>query len=202
MDFIYVFELLGTFVFAISGMASAAEKKFDLFGGAVIGWATAVGGGTIRDLLIGRLPVSWMRDTNFLFAILAAIPVVYFFRKTILRFPRTFLWFDSLGIGLFTVLGLEKTLALGLDPAIAVVMGAVSATFGGVLRDLLCNEVPQVFRRETELYATVCLLGGLLYVLLGTIQLDFRWKMSITIVVVFSIRQLSVRYGWRLPAIK
>jgi uncharacterized membrane protein YeiH len=107
-----------------------------------------------------------------------------------------------LGIGLFTVLGLEKTLALGLDPAIAVVMGAVSATFGGVLRDLLCNEVPQVFRRETELYATVCLLGGLLYVLLGTFQLDFRWKMSITIVVVFSIRQLSVRYGWRLPAIK
>jgi len=202
MDFIYVFELLGTFVFAISGMASAAEKKFDLFGGAVIGWATAVGGGTIRDLLIGRLPVGWMRDTNFLFAILAAIPVVYFFRKTILRFPRTFLWFDSLGIGLFTVLGLEKTLALGLDPAIAVVMGAVSATFGGVLRDLLCNEVPQVFRRETELYATVCLLGGLLYVLLGTFQLDFRWKMSITIVVVFGLRQLSVRYGWRLPAIK
>lgn len=202
MDIIYFFELLGTFVFAISGMATAAEKKFDIFGAAIIGWATAVGGGTIRDVMIGRLPVGWMRDTNFLFAILAALPVVYYFRRTILRFPRTFLWFDSLGLGLFTVLGMEKTLALGLDPAVAVVMGAVSATFGGVLRDLLCNEIPQVFQPKAELYVTVCLLGGLFYLFLGLFGLDFRWKMIVTIIVVFGIRQLAVRYEWRLPIIK
>lgn len=202
MDIIYFFELLGTFVFAMSGMATAAEKKFDIFGGAIIAWATAVGGGTIRDIMIGRLPVGWMRDTNFLFAILAALPVVYFFRKAILRFPRTFLIFDSLGIGLYTVLGLERTLALGLDPAVAVVMGAVSATFGGVLRDLLCNEIPLVFQPKTELYVTVCLLGGLLYVFLGLFGMDYRWKMIITIIVVFTIRTLAVRYNWRLPAIK
>ena len=172
MDIIYFFELLGTFVFAISGMATAAEKKFDIFGAAIIGWATAVGGGTIRDVMIGRLPVGWMRDTNFLFAILAALPVVYYFRSHILRFPRTFMWVDSLGLGLFTVLGLEKTLALGLDPAVAVVMGAVSATFGGVLRDLLCNEIPLVFQPKAELYVTVCLLGGLFYLFLGLFGLD------------------------------
>lgn len=202
MDIIYFFELLGTFVFAMSGMATAAEKKFDIFGGAIIAWATAVGGGTIRDIMIGRLPVGWMRDTNFLFAILAALPVVYFFRKAILRFPRTFLLFDSLGIGLYTVLGLEKTLALGLAPAVAVIMGAVSATFGGVLRDLLCNEVPLVFQPKTELYVTVCLLGGLFYVFLGLFGMDYRWKMIITIIVVFTIRMLAVRYNWKLPVIK
>lgn len=202
MDIIYFFELLGTFVFAMSGVATAAEKKFDIFGAAIIAWATAVGGGTIRDVMIGRLPVGWMRDTNFLFAILAALPVVYFFRKAILRFPRTFLLFDSLGIGLYTVLGLEKTLAIGLDPAVAVVMGAVSATFGGVLRDLLCNEIPLIFQPKTELYVTVCLLGGLFYVLLGLFGIDYRWKMIITIIVVFTIRMLAVRYNWRLPVIK
>jgi uncharacterized membrane protein YeiH len=201
MDILYLFELLGTFVFAISGMATAAEKKLDLFGGAVIGWATAVGGGTIRDLLIGRLPVGWMRDPNFLFVILAAVPVVYFFRRSIQRFPRTFLLFDSLGLGFFTVLGLEKTLALGLDPIIAVVMGAVSAAFGGVLRDLLCNEIPMVFRPGQELYVTVCLMGGLVYIGLGWFGLDFRWKMSIIVVLVFVLRQLSIRLGWRLPLI-
>jgi uncharacterized membrane protein YeiH len=103
---------------------------------------------------------------------------------------------------LFTVLGLEKTLALGLDPAVAVVMGAVSATFGGVLRDLLCNEIPLLFQPKTELYVTVCLLGGLFYLLLGLFGLDYRWKMIVTIIVVFSLRQLAVRYQWRLPTIK
>jgi len=202
MDIIYFFELLGTFVFAMSGLATAAEKKFDIFGGAIIGWATAVGGGTIRDVLIGRFPVGWMRDPWFLYAILAAIPVVYFFRKSILRFPRTFLLFDALGLGLYMVLGLERTLALGLHPALAIVMGAVSATFGGVLRDLLCNEVPLVFQPKEQLYATVCLLGGLLYVFLGLFGMDYRWKMIITIIVVFSIRMLAVRYNWKLPVIK
>lgn len=202
MDIIYFFELLGTFVFAMSGLATAAEKKFDIFGGAIIGWATAVGGGTIRDVLIGRFPVGWMRDPWFLYAILAAIPVVYFFRKSILRFPRTFLLFDALGLGLYMVLGLERTLALGLHPALAIVMGAVSATFGGVLRDLLCNEVPLVFQPKEQLYATVCLLGGLLYVFLGLFGMDYRWKMIITIIVVFTIRMLAVRYNWKLPVIK
>lgn len=202
MDIIYFFELLGTFVFAMSGVATAAEKKFDIFGAAIIAWATAVGGGTIRDVLIGRFPVGWMRDPWFLYAILAAIPVVYFFRKSILRFPRTFLLFDALGLGLYTVLGLERTLALGLHPALAIVMGAVSATFGGVLRDLLCNEIPLVFQPREQLYSTVCLFGGLLYVFLGLFGMDYRWKMIITIIVVFTIRMLAVRYNWKLPVIK
>lgn len=202
MDIIYFFELLGTFVFAMSGVATAAEKKFDIFGAAIIAWATAVGGGTIRDVLIGRFPVGWMRDPWFLYAILAAIPVVYFFRKSILRFPRTFLLFDALGLGLYTVLGLERTLALGLHPGLAIVMGAVSATFGGVLRDLLCNEIPLVFQPREQLYSTVCLFGGLLYVFLGLFGMDYRWKMIITIIVVFTIRMLAVRYNWKLPVIK
>lgn len=202
MDLIYFFEILGTFVFAMSGLATAAEKKFDIFGGAIIAWATAVGGGTIRDVLIGRLPVGWMRDPNFLYAILAAIPVVYFFRKAVLGFPRTFMLFDSLGIGLYTVLGLEKTLALGLDPAVAIVMGAVSATFGGVLRDLLCGEIPLVFQPKEYLYASVCLFGGLFYVFLGLFGMDYRWKMIITILVVFTIRILAIRFKWKLPVIR
>jgi len=163
MNWIYALDMIGTLVFAISGVLAAVEKKFDVVGALVLGFVTAVGGGTLRDMLIGSTPVGWMNDLNYLIIIVAALPLCYFAyliiivaalplcyfaKKYILRLRKSLFLFDTIGIGLFTILGLQKTLSIGLSPAIALLMGVVSATFGGVIRDVLSTEVPLIFRKE------------------------------------------------------
>jgi uncharacterized membrane protein YeiH len=197
---IYGLDLAGTLVFAISGTATAAEKKFDLFGGALIALVTAVGGGTLRDLLIGRQPVGWMLDLNYLAAIGLAVVLVFFLRKPILQLRKTLFLFDSIGIGLFTVLGLEKTLDAGLSPVIAVLMGTVSAVFGGILRDLICNEEPLILRKE--IYATACMAGGAGYLGLKALHVPEALALWVAIVFIIGIRILSVKKKWRLPVIR
>lgn len=197
MSFIYGIDLIGTFVFAISGVMTAVNKKFDVVGAAIIGMVTAVGGGTIRDLLIGETPVSWMKDVNYLFVIIASMPICYFFQKEIRKLRKGIFIFDTIGIALFTIIGLEKTLAIGLSPAIAVLMGIVSAVFGGVTRDVLTNEIPLIFRKE--IYATACLAGALTFLMFQKIVPEFRHSMIVSIVVVFIIRFLSVKYKWAIP---
>ena len=154
MDIIYFFDLAGTFVFAISGALTAIQRKLDIFGSSVIALVTALGGGTLRDILIGRQPVGWLLDNNYLLIIAAGIAVSYIFGQSVQKLRRTLFLFDTIGIGLYTILGLERTLGLGLSMPIAVIMGTVSAVFGGVIRDVLCNEVPLIFRKE--IYATAC----------------------------------------------
>ena len=200
MDLVYIIDLSGTFVFAISGMATATEKKFDIFGASIIALVTAVGGGTIRDVLIGSQPVGWMKDGNFLLVIGVAILLSFFFLKKILRLRQTMFLFDAIGIGLFTILGLTKTLSLGLSPAIAIIMGTVSASFGGVVRDILCNEVPIIFGKE--IYATACLAGGILFLILNQIGLDYHVNMVLTIAFIVFIRILAVRRKWELPKLQ
>ena len=130
-DFVYWLNLIGTFVFALSGVLLAIDKHFDLVGSTIIGFATAIGGGTIRDVLIGITPVSWLKDTNYNLVIVLALPVCYLFKNSILKFQKGIFLFDTIGIALFTILGLQKTLSLGLDPIVALMMGIVSAVFGG-----------------------------------------------------------------------
>jgi len=148
MDLIYAIDLMGTLVFAISGVITATEKKFDLVGATIIGLVTAIGGGTVRDVLIGETPVGWMKDLNYLLVIFLAIPLCFFFIHIIRKLRRSVFLFDTIGIGLFTILGLQKTLGMGLSPVVALLMGVVSAVFGGVIRDVLSNEVPLIFRKE------------------------------------------------------
>ncbi len=150
-------------VFAISGVLTALDKKFDVVGATIIGFVTAVGGGTLRDVMIGETPVGWMKDLNYLYVIFAAIPLCYFFEKAILKLRKGVFLFDTIGIGLFTILGLQKTLAIGLSPLVAVLMGIVSAVFGGVIRDVLCNEVPLIFRKD--IYTSACLLGAIVFLI-------------------------------------
>ncbi len=200
MNTIYILDLLGTFVFAISGTATAADKKFDLFGATIIALVTAVGGGTIRDLLIGNTPAGWMKDLNYLTAIGLAVPITYFFKATLLRLRRTLFLFDAIGIGLFTILGLQKTLAAGLSPVVAVLMGTVSAVFGGVVRDILCNEVPLIFRKE--IYATACIGGAVLYCLLDGLGLEYHLNVAATVAFIIVVRVMAVRWGWGLPVVK
>ncbi|MFT5165248.1 MAG: putative membrane protein YeiH [Saprospiraceae bacterium] len=199
MTLIYSLDLIGTFVFAISGTLAAAEKRFDIFGAAVLAFVTAVGGGTIRDLMIGNTPVGWMKDLNYLLCIGLAIPASYFFRSYIQRLRKTMFLFDTIGIALFTVLGVKTTLAIGLSPVIAVMMGTVSAVFGGVLRDVFSNEVPLIFRKE--IYATACIIGGLCYLLILKTGLAEDWVIFLTVLIVIGIRILAVKKGLSLPKI-
>lgn len=201
MNFIYVVDLIGTFVFAISGVLAATKQKFDLFGAAVIAFVTALGGGTLRDILIGSTPVGWMLDMNYLILIGIAIPTSYFFRPYIQKLRRTMFLFDAIGIGLFTILGLEKTLNFGISPMVAVIMGTVSACFGGVVRDVLCNVVPLIFRGT--IYATACLSGAILYLVLRKmVTIEFEVAMVITILFITIIRILAVRRKWTLPEMR
>ncbi len=198
-DLIYILDLAGTLVFAISGASTAAEKKFDLFGATVIAFVTAVGGGTLRDMMIGSTPVGWMKDFNYLIVIAVAVLLTSFFRKKILKLRRTLFLFDAIGLGLFTVLGLQKTLALGLSPVVAILMGTVSAVFGGVTRDIITNEVPLIFRKE--IYATACILGGTVFWLLQYSIGTNYWNLSIAILLIIVIRILAVVKKWSLPTI-
>ncbi len=197
MDLIYTLDLAGTFVFAISGTLTAANKKFDLFGAFVIAFVTALGGGTIRDILIGSQPVSWMLDLNYLAIIGTAVIASFFFKKHIQKLRKTMFLFDTIGIGLFTILGLQKTLLLEISPIIALMMGTVSAVFGGVLRDILCAEVPLIFRKE--IYATACLAGGLLFLLLTNLQVNYDASIWGTVLFIIVLRTLAVKRHWSLP---
>lgn len=201
MNIIYTVDLIGTFVFAISGALAAIDHETDIFGISVIAFVTAVGGGTLRDVLIGSTPVGWMEDTNYLLVILLGIAVGVIFREYIFRLSKTIFLFDAIGIGLFTVLGLEKTLALGLSPLVAVLMGVVSAVFGGVVRDILVNRLPLIFRKE--IYATPCFAGGFSYLLLSYIWpegLGVHLYLAGSIVVL--IRVLAVKFHWAFPVIR
>ncbi len=197
MSFIHFIEFSGTFIFAISGVMAAVQRKFDIVGAFIIGLVTATGGGTIRDVLIDSTPVFWMENEWHILVIFLSLPFCYFFRDLILRLRNSFFLFDTIGIGFFTVVGLQKTLDAGLSPLIALMMGIVSAVFGGVSRDVLCNEVPLIFRKE--IYATACLTGGLVYLLMNSLLPGDRFNLIISILVVILIRYFAVRYSWELP---
>lgn len=200
LPILYSLDLIGTLVFAISGTLTAMDKQFDIFGAFVIAFVTAVGGGTIRDILIGSQPVGWMQDLNYLTAIVLGVAFAYLLQRLIQYLRRTFFLFDTIGIGIFTVLGLQKTLTFGVSPIVAIMMGTVSAVFGGVLRDNLSNEIPLIFRKEV--YATACLAGGIMYVLLMKIGVDKELNTFLTILFIITLRILAVRYHWSLPVIQ
>lgn len=196
MDLITAIDYTGTFVFAISGVVAGSDRKFDFFGVFILGFVTAVGGGTLRDVMIGSTPVGWMLDINYVLIVLAAVLICYLALPVLRRLRRGFFLFDTLGIGLFTILGLEKTLALGLSPVIAVMMGVVSAVFGGITRDVLANRTPLIFRKE--IYAFACLAGALAY-LVATEFAPREVAIGVSILLVIVIRLLAIRYSWSLP---
>ena len=165
MEFIYLLDILGTFAFAISGALVASEQKFDLFGVVIIAFVTAVGGGMLRDILINAHPINWIGDLNYIYIIFAAVLATFLFKSKILPLYKTLFLFDTVGISVFTLLGLQKGLTFDLHPLVALIMGMISAVFGGVLRDVLTNKVPLIF--EKEIYASACLVGGISYLILN-----------------------------------
>lgn len=164
MDLILTFDYIGTLVFAISGTLSAAEKKLDLFGAAFIGFVTAIGGGTVRDVILGDTPIAWIRNIDYFYIILLGVIITMIFQRAVQKLRTTLFLFDTIGLGVFTMIGLEKGLSFGLSEPIAVMMGICSAVVGGIIRDTLNNEVPLIFQRE--IYATACIAGALVYLTL------------------------------------
>ena len=196
----YVLEILGTLFFAISGVLAVRDHNADLFGATFTGFVTAIGGGTLRDIMLGSYPLTWISDILFLYAIMLGALVAYLFFKSLVRLSRTFLFFDALGISFFTILGVEKALSLGMRPEVAAIMGMFSAVMGGVIRDTLINETPVLFRKE--IYATACLGGAVLYLILNHFGLDRDFNLIISSAFIFVIRLVAVQVKLALPNFK
>ncbi len=197
--FIQTIDILGTIAFAISGVLVAMSKRMDPFGVFIIAFVTAVGGGTLRDLLIGSVPVFWMIDMTFIYVIAAATLVAVLLRNQLKHLRRSLFLFDTIGIGLYTVIGIEKGLNAELHPMICIALGTMTACFGGVIRDILCNEIPVIFRKEV--YATACILGGITYFVLREFIGDQNIVFVIALSVVITIRLLAVIFKISLPTI-
>jgi len=193
----YIIDILGTIAFAISGVLIAMNKRMDPFGILIIAFVTAVGGGTLRDILIGQTPVAWMTNMTFTYVILSTTVLTILFRSKINYLRTSLFLFDTIGIGLYTVVGIEKGLSAGLHPIICIALGTISACFGGVIRDILCNEIPVIFRKEV--YATACILGGLTYFLIRKLPIENNFVFIIAGVVVIIVRLIAVKFKISLP---
>ncbi|MEC3967042.1 trimeric intracellular cation channel family protein [Flagellimonas halotolerans] len=193
-------DILGTVAFAISGVLVAMEKRLDLFGVLIIAFVTAIGGGTLRDLMIGNTPVGWMQDLTYVTTIFISVVFAIIFVNKLKYLRKSLFLFDTIGIGLYTMVGVEKGLEAELLPIMCVFLGTMTACFGGVIRDMLCNEIPIIFRRK-EIYATTCILGGASYFLFMQFPIKDSYAYIAAILVVISLRLVAVKFDVRLPNI-
>ncbi|MGZ9676512.1 trimeric intracellular cation channel family protein [Flavobacterium sp. GNP001] len=191
-------DIIGTMAFAMSGALTAMSKKLDPFGVFIIAFVTSVGGGTLRDVLIGRTPVGWMLDLKYVYVIFIGFMLAIVFRKKLDKLRTSLFLFDTIGLGVFTLIGLEKGLEIGLHPVICVALGTMTACFGGVIRDILCNEIPVIFRRE--IYATLCIVGGVLFFILRSMNLENDVLYLLSSSIIISLRLMAVKFKWYLPA--
>lgn len=197
MSIFYTLDILGTIAFAISGALVAIDKKFDPFGVLIIAFVTAIGGGTLRDILIGRNPVSWMLDLNYVYTIIGSTFFTILIRKKIGYLSKSLFLFDTIGLGIFTIIGTEIGLQHNLHPLISIALGTITATFGGVIRDTLCNEIPVIFRKE--IYASACFIGAIAFIILHKFGAPTNLNYIITTIIVISIRIVAVKYKLSLP---
>lgn len=200
MTLLNIITYTGTFVFAITGALKARKYSMDIFGGLVVAFATAYGGGTVRDLLIGVRPVNWVNDYFALGLVFAGAIITFLVKEGVNKFTKTIFYTDAAGIGLFTVYGIEVALRNGLNDTYALIMGVISATFGGLIADIFCNAVPNLFKKG-ELYATACAAGGAIYLLLTHTNIDKNINLLICVLLIISIRIYSKRNRLELPNI-
>ncbi|WP_299527238.1 trimeric intracellular cation channel family protein [uncultured Lutibacter sp.] len=197
MTLFHILDILGIIAFAISGSLVAMRKKLDPFGVFIIAFATSVGGGTLRDVLIGAQPVFWMKNTEYIYIITASYVFAIIFRKKLKYLSKSLFLFDTIGLGLYTIMGTEIGLKANFHPIIIISIATMTASFGGVIRDILCNEIPIIFRKD--IYVTAAVLGSITYLVLH----NFNFSESIiyvsTSVIVISIRLVAVLFKLSLP---
>ncbi len=199
MDLLTFADYAGTCAFAISGTLAASEKKLDLFGASFIGFVTAIGGGSLRDLLLGNTPVVWIRGMDYFALIMISLVFTFVFYRYIIKLKQTLFLFDTIGIGAFTIIGIDKALLFGISAPLAMVMGLSTAVVGGVIRDTLCNDVPLIFHKE--IYATACIIGGIIYLLLYRFGVDTFYSQIATMLSIIAIRLLAIKLNLSLPKI-
>ncbi|WOT04364.1 trimeric intracellular cation channel family protein [Shewanella youngdeokensis] len=199
IDWIYVFDLCGTSVFALSGALAAGRHKMDPFGVIVLASVTAIGGGSIRDAIIGATPVFWIQDPNYIIVILATVLMSFIYFSKPKRVGRYSLPVaDALGLALFTIIGADKALSLELSGMVAVVMGLITGVGGGIIRDLLCQQVPMVLR--TEIYATASIIGGICYTVSLTLGAPDLFALLFAMAIALVIRLAAIRWHLSLPS--
>ena len=198
--FLNAIDVLGTIAFAISGAFAAIEKKLDPFGVIIIAFATAIGGGTFRDMLLGNLPVAWLRNDVTILIILATALLVMLWGSYVKHLAKPLFLFDALGLGTFTIVGIEIALQYHFSAGMCIALGTITACFGGVLRDVLLNRVPLIFHKE--IYALACIAGGTAYYFLYRSAIVNDVSKIIAILLIVVIRFIAVRYGLSLPRIQ
>lgn len=197
LSFISIIDILGTFSFAAAGAFAAMEKKLDPFGVLIISFATAIGGGTIRDILIGELPVAWLNNSTAVWVILTGAAAAVFFGSYLKKLDRMLFLFDAMGLGLFTTIGIQRGIAHGFSTGICVMLGTITGCFGGVLRDVLLNNVPLIFQKE--IYASASIIGGVLFFLMLRMGLTSTLAYTVSILIIFFVRVMAVQLNWSLP---
>ena len=190
-------DLLGTASFAISGALFAIKKRMDTLGVLIIAFVTAVGGGTLRDILIDTDRITWMSNLNYVYTIFAAVVIAIIFRKKIENLSKSLFLFDTIGLGIFTIVGTEIGLQNDYHPIICVSLGMITATFGGVIRDTLSNEIPLIFHKE--IYATACILGAVTFLILINYNINLDLIYIATTLMVITVRLLAVKFKLKLP---
>ena len=191
-----ILEFLGTFAFAISGIRHAAAKHFDWFGGFVCGVVVAIGGGTIRDVMLGVTPF-WMTSSIYIICTILAQLFVIVFSKSLKRLDNAWFVFDTIGLALFTIAGIQKTITCGFPFWVAIFMGTLTGSAGGVIRDVLLNNTPVIFQKE--IYAIASIMGGLLYWAMVSLGADVSITVVSVIVLICLIRYFAVKYHISLP---
>lgn len=196
-QFNFAIEVLGTIAFSMSGSFAAMQKRLDPFGVLIIAFVTSVGGGTVRDLLLD-IPVFWMHDLLMCALIIITSVVSMVFKSLEKNFKVTLFIFDSFGLGLFTIIGIQKGLNVGIHPLICIGLGTITGCFGGIIRDILLNRIPLIFRKE--IYATACIVGGAAFLLMTKYTpLSYTFIQIFTILLIVAIRTLAVKYQWQMP---
>lgn len=195
--FLHIIDILGTIAFAVSGAFLAMEKKLDPFGVLVLSFVTAIGGGTLRDIMIGNLPVSWLRNETATIVIFSAALATMLFGRYLKQLTTTLFLFDALGLGLFTLVGIKLGIEKNFSIGICITLGTITACFGGVVRDVLLNSIPLLFRKE--IYAMACITGGAFYFLLREMHINADLATVFCILIIFIIRIVAVQFKLFLP---
>ncbi len=197
LSFVFILEMLGTAAFAVSGALAASRKNMDIFGFCVMALMPAVGGVTVRDIIIDRVPVFWIADNRYVVVAIIAALVVFFTSYRPGSRRRILVWMDALGLALFAALGTDISLQYETGPLVAIMLGVTTAVTGGMIRDVICNEIPLVLSRE--IYATAAFVASVCYVLADSVGLSEQFALVIAVAAGFSIRALGIVYNWSLP---
>lgn len=194
-----VINVLGTLAFALSGIRMASLKEFDIFGAYILGLVTAIGGGTVRDVLLGKQPF-WMTDGSYFLITAVALVLTMIFKNKLLGLGKTLFLFDTIGLGLFTVVGINTSISFGMAPWVCIALGAITGSFGGVIRDILLNEVPLLFKRD--IYALTCITGGLVFFGGKELGLPLEIMEILSAGAIILLRLLVIQYKIHLPILR